>query len=91
MRLDARYTLRTDDGHYVYIRSKGVFKPGPGKPPVPPNQTNITQDEVDWFTRLQFETGSGPYEWLNDLFAIGVLAMHDGRILIDAYEVTNFL
>lgn len=56
----------------------------------PPTRTRMTQDEVDWFTRLQFEA-SGPYDWLNSVFGIGVLAMNDSKILIDAYELTNFM
>ncbi|KAG9675537.1 hypothetical protein KCU99_g4582, partial [Aureobasidium melanogenum] len=89
-RLDARYTLKTDDGHYIYIRSKGIHKPGPGLNIDPGPRTRMTQDEVDWFTRLQFEA-SGPYDWLNSVFGIGVLAMNDSKILIDAYELTNFM
>jgi hypothetical protein len=89
MRLDARYTLKTDDGHYIYVRSKGIFKPGPGID-VNPGKSSMTQDEVEWFTRLQFDA-SGPYDWLNSLFGIGVLSMDDNRILIDAYELTNFM
>ncbi|KAI4731060.1 hypothetical protein E4T49_01294 [Aureobasidium sp. EXF-10728] len=90
MRLDARYTLKTDDGHYIYIRSKGIFKPGPGVKIDPGTRTRMTQDEVEWFTRLQFEA-SGPYDWMNSVFGIGVLSMDESKILIDAYELTNFL
>jgi len=90
MRLDARYTLKTDDGHYIYIRSKGIFKPGPGVDIDPATRTRMTQDEVEWFTRLQFEA-SGPYDWMNSVFGIGVLAMDESKILIDAYELTNFM
>ncbi|CAD0093168.1 unnamed protein product [Aureobasidium vineae] len=90
MRLDARYTLKTDDGHYIYIRSKGIFKPGPGVNIDPETRTRMTQDEVEWFTRLQFEA-SEPYDWMNSVFGIGVLAMDESKILIDAYELTNFM
>ncbi|THV70029.1 hypothetical protein D6D19_01682 [Aureobasidium pullulans] len=90
MRLDARYTLKTDDGHCIYVRSKGIFKPGPGVDINPATRTRMTQDEVEWFTRLQFEA-SGPYDWMNSVFGIGVLAMDESKILIDAYELTNFM
>lgn len=90
MKLNARYTLKTDDGHYIYVVSKGVFKPGPGVDINPATRTRMTQDEVEWFTRLQFEA-SGPYDWMNSVFGIGVLAMDESRILIDAYELTNFM
>ncbi|KAF2151557.1 hypothetical protein K461DRAFT_321774 [Myriangium duriaei CBS 260.36] len=90
MHLNARYTLRTNDGHHVFVRSRGVYLPDANveSPEQPP--TNVTQDQADWFTRLQFEACEGSYEWLNHVFAIGVLTMRDGHILIDAYKVTNF-
>lgn len=89
MRLDARYTLKTDDGYYIYVRSKGIFSPrdypfAKGEP------KTMTQSDVDWFTRLQFDVGPGPYNWMNGVFAIGVLSMKEGRINIDAYRLTNF-
>ncbi|KAF2220355.1 hypothetical protein BDZ85DRAFT_267618 [Elsinoe ampelina] len=94
MRLDARYTVRTDDGIFVFIKSKGVFSGGAGNPPAidsskgPP--TEMSQDQVEWFTRLQFEAPPGRYNWMNGVFAIGVLAMTEKKIIIDAYRITNF-
>jgi hypothetical protein len=89
MRLDARYTLKLDTGDYVYIRSNGIYSPdstisrdGQSSP------ANVTQDQADWFTRLQFEA-SGEYDWMNYIFAVGVLTMHESRIIIDAYQITN--
>ena len=91
MRLDARYTLKLNTGDYVYIRSNGIFSPqravsGDGRS----SPVNVTQDQSDWFTRLQFDS-SGEYDWLNYVFAIGVLTMHESRIIIDAYQITNAL
>ncbi|SMQ52327.1 unnamed protein product [Zymoseptoria tritici ST99CH_3D7] len=88
MILNARYTLKTIDGHFIYVRSKGIFSPNrddffANRPP-----ENVTQDDADWFTRLQFEA-SGSYNWLNGVLAIGVLAMCEKRIVIDAYRITN--
>lgn len=92
MRLDARYTLKTEDGFFIYVRSKGIYQPNPSmvSPDATP-PTMITQDQAEWFTRLQFETSNGPYEWMNYVFAVGVLTMHEGSIIIDAYKLTNFL
>lgn len=30
MKLDARYTVKTSDNHYIYIRAHGLYRPGPG-------------------------------------------------------------
>lgn len=95
MKLDARYTIRTDDSHYLYIQAKGVFSNGPGRPgplvgPAAPPLVNLTQDQVEWFTHINIEAGPGPYHWLNSILAVGVLAMHEKKIIIDAYLLTNF-
>ncbi|KAJ9627891.1 hypothetical protein H2203_003109 [Taxawa tesnikishii (nom. ined.)] len=84
MKLDARYTIRTDDSHYLYIQAKGVFSNGPGRPgplvgPAAPPLVNLTQDQVEWFTHINIEAGPGPYHWLNSILAVGVLAMHEKR------------
>ncbi|KAF2211254.1 hypothetical protein CERZMDRAFT_43753 [Cercospora zeae-maydis SCOH1-5] len=90
MSLDARYTLKTDDGHFIYVRSKGVFLPQHDNLFAQGEPDQMTQSDVEWFTRLQFDAGSGPYNWLNGIMAIGVLSMHERKIIIDAYRVTNF-
>ncbi|KAF7190938.1 hypothetical protein HII31_08097 [Pseudocercospora fuligena] len=90
MRLDARYTLKTDDGHYIFVKSKGIFAPREDGFLAKRDPANMSQDDVEWFTRLQFETDSGPYNWMNSIMAIGVLSMCDKKIIIDAYRVTNF-
>ncbi|GIZ48945.1 hypothetical protein CKM354_001198800 [Cercospora kikuchii] len=90
MRLDARYTLKTDDGHFIYVRSKGIFSPREDDFFAKGEPDQMTQSDVEWFTRLQFDAGPGPYNWLNGIMAIGVLSMHDRKIIIDAYRVTNF-
>ncbi|KAF4548507.1 Hypothetical protein D9617_27g044740 [Elsinoe fawcettii] len=68
MRLDARYTVKTDDGVFIYIKSKGVFSGGPGQPPAMAAEgepKEMSQDQVEWFTRLQFEAPAGKYNWMN--------------------------
>lgn len=94
-RLDARYTVKTTDGHYLYIRAKGVYRPGPGTDysksdmadRAPPT---VTQDDVEFFSHLRIEAGQGPYNWLNGIVAVGVMSCIDERICIDAYRLTNF-
>ncbi|KAK5115265.1 hypothetical protein LTR62_001465 [Meristemomyces frigidus] len=90
MRLDARYTLKTSDGYCIYVQSKGIFSPQREDFFAQGHPDTMSQKEVEWFTRLEFEAGPGPYSWLNSIFAIGVLGMHDRRIVIDAYRLTNF-
>ncbi|KAL5355108.1 hypothetical protein BJX96DRAFT_170356 [Aspergillus floccosus] len=98
MTLDARYTIKTDDGHHLYIRAHGLYRPGPGtdygrqvaaNPLIRPPAT-VTQDDVEFFSHLRIESGPGKYNWLNGLVCVGVMSCVDDRILIDAYYLTNF-
>lgn len=91
MKLDARYTIKTDDGEYLYIRARGIFTPKTGhKLDDLSTIRNLGQDEVEWFSHLRIEAGSGKYNWLNSVVAIGVMSMRDRKICIDAYRLTNF-
>lgn len=90
--LDARYAIRTDDGHVVFIQAQGIFRPGPGtvfeygKPGL-----QYTQDLVEYFTTIKFEAaGDGPYNWMNGIVAIGALQSVDGCAVIDCWRLTNF-
>lgn len=98
MKLDARYTVKTDDGSYLYVRANGLYRPGPdteyakqvaSDPRARPPQT-VTQKDVEFFSHLLVEAGPGPYNWLNGLVCVGVLTCEDDRIIIDAYYLTNF-
>jgi hypothetical protein len=94
-RLDARYAMQTDDGYYIYIRSRGIFTPGPNKTPADQaaarEEEKMSQDDVEYFTNLTFEAdGDGPYNWMNEIFCVGTLQGVDGKVVIDAWRLTNF-
>ncbi|KAF7618503.1 hypothetical protein F9C07_1698 [Aspergillus flavus] len=98
MTLDAHYTIKTDDGCYLYVRAHGLYRPGPGteyakqveKDPALRPPPTVTQDDVEFFSHLRIETGPGKYNWLNGLVCVGVMSCENDRILIDAYHLTNF-
>ncbi|KAJ4359847.1 uncharacterized protein N0V89_000403 [Didymosphaeria variabile] len=95
MKLDARYVAKTNDGHYLYIESAGLYRPGPGTAYAQSDQTQapprtVTQDDVEFFTRVRIEAGQGPYNWLNGLVSFGVLVCEGETIVLDAYHLTNF-
>lgn len=50
----------------------------------------FSQDEVEYFTHLTFETAEGPYNWMNGIVAIGVMSSFEGQACIDCYRLTNF-
>ncbi|RAH74846.1 DUF3237 domain-containing protein [Aspergillus aculeatinus CBS 121060] len=96
--LDARYTAKTDDGHYLYIQAHGLYRPGPGtayarqvaEDPLSRPPPTVTQDDVEFFSHLRIEAGPGKYNWLNGLVCVGVMTCVEDRIVIDAYYLTNF-
>jgi hypothetical protein len=91
IRLDARYTLETDDGHYVLVNARGVYQQGPEADPRTEAAPTVTQDDVEYFTHLSFEASSaGPYSWMNALVAVGVMTMYKNQPIIDCYRLTNF-
>lgn len=92
MRLDARYTVKTDDGQYLYIRAKGIFKPRRADLTFEDmaEVRDLSTEEVDWFSHLRIEAGQGKYNWLNSIVAVGAMSMRDRKICIDAYRLTNF-
>ena len=80
MRLDARYTVKTNDGHHIYVRAHGPYRPGPGTDyakqveenwEMPPKVT-VSQEDVEFFSHIRLEAGLGPYNWLNGLVCLGV-------------------
>ena len=70
--LDVRLTLRTDDGHLIYMSYRGINTITPeivqrlmrGEPVTP----------SEYYMRITpvFETGAEQYGWLNRLVAVGV-------------------
>ncbi|KAJ5480754.1 hypothetical protein N7539_006648 [Penicillium diatomitis] len=98
MTLDARYTARTTDGHYIYFRAHGLYRPGPGTDYAmavehdweQPPKAVVTQDDVEFFSHLRLEAGPGPYNWVNGLICVGVMVCEREKIWIDAYRLTNF-
>ncbi|KAL4972619.1 hypothetical protein BDW66DRAFT_162722 [Aspergillus desertorum] len=91
------YTIMTTDGHYLFVRAHGLYRPGPGteyakqvaaNPQMRP-PTTVTQDDVEFFSHLRIEAAD-KYNWLNGLICVGVMSWEKDCIIIDAYYLTNF-
>lgn len=94
-KLNARYTLKTDDGHFILVNVVGTVTDGPDKegssPPKQGAPMTVSQDDFEYFTQITFEAGgASPYAWLNSVVAVGVMTMADGKPIIDCYRLTNF-
>jgi hypothetical protein len=85
--LEARYTLRTDDGALIYMRNLG-FRHGP--PEVLAAIARGEQvDPAQYYFRTTptFETGDKKYGWLNRIIAVcSAVRLHE-EVLLDCYEV----
>ena len=85
--LEARYTLKTDDGALIYVRNLG-FRHGP-----PEVLAAIARGEqVDpskYYFRAtpMFETGDKKYAWLNRIIAVCSGLRAKEEVLLDFYEV----
>ncbi|KAH8649972.1 hypothetical protein BX600DRAFT_517194 [Xylariales sp. PMI_506] len=92
-KLDARYTILTDDGHHILIQANGIFTPGPGVELDYKSgaKSHFSQDDVEYFTNITFDAaGDGPYNWMNGIVAIGALQSYEGAAIIDCWRLTNF-
>ncbi|KAM0341696.1 hypothetical protein ACHAPU_009944 [Fusarium lateritium] len=90
-RLNAMYTLQTDDEVYILVKAQGIYRTGPGVDETAAGKDSVSQDEMEYFTHISFEApGDSSYGWLNGVVAIGVMIMWQGKPVIDCYRLTNF-
>jgi hypothetical protein len=85
--LEARYTLRTQDGALVYVRNRGVRS---GPPDVLARLAHgEAVDPASYYfrTRPEFETGAPQYAWLNDLLAVCSAVRAANAVTLDFYAV----
>ena len=85
--LEARYTLRTDDGALIYVRNSG-FRHGP--PEVLAAIARGEQvDPIKYYFRASptFETGDKKYAWLNRIICVCSGVRTKEEVLLDFYEV----
>jgi hypothetical protein len=86
--LEARYTLRTDDGALIYVRNQGI-RSGPADVLARLLDGKSTPDPSEYYVRTtpRFETGDSRYAWLNGIIALGSGARLPEVVLLDFYEV----
>ena len=85
--LEARYTLRTQDGAFVYVRNRGV-RSGPPEVLARLRAGEPVEPASYYFrTTPTFETGAPPYAWLNDLVAVCSAARAAHAVTLDFFAV----
>jgi Protein of unknown function (DUF3237) len=71
LRLDARVTVKTDDGEIILVTYSGAVAASKEVRDRFNNGEVITSKDEYFITELQFTTGSKKYEWLNQIQAVG--------------------
>lgn len=88
--VDARDTLKTDDGEMIYMTYPGFLHGRPGGKEDFMNRFLAGQVEYEEYyfrTSPVFVTGSEKYDWLNGLVTIGVGEAIAGGVAYDIYIV----
>jgi hypothetical protein len=70
--VDVRSTLRTDDGHLIYVTYRGIIHSSPEVTQRMAQGEVVDPSEYYFRTAPFFETGSEKYAWLNRLVGIGI-------------------
>jgi hypothetical protein len=84
---DIRYTLRTDDGELLYVRSRGVRHASAEVLARLGRGEDVDASEYTFRTSTQIETAAEDLDWLNKGVFIAVAARAPGGVTYDTYLV----
>ena len=85
--LDARYTLKTDDGVLIYIQNKGIRHAKPEVLARMAKGEKVDPKEYYMRTAASFEVADGKYAWLNKAIVISTGARMADHVLLRFYKV----
>ena len=85
--MDVRLTVRTGEGHLVYVYYTGV-RTGPPDVLARLNRGEAVPAEEYYFrTAVRFETGAAELDWMNKVLAVGVGQWPPSGPVYDVYAV----
>ena len=85
--LEARYTLKTDDGVLIYIQNKGVRHAKPEVLARLAKGEKVDPSEYYMRTSATFEVAEGKYPWLSKSIIISTGARMADHVLLRFYKV----
>ena len=85
--LEARYTLKTDDGVLIYIQNKGVRHAKPEVLARMAKGEKVDPKEYYMRTAATFEVAEGKYAWLTKSVVVCVGARMADHVLLRFYKV----
>jgi len=72
LEIDARLTLLTDDGQFIYMHYTGIRTGSPDVLQRLANGEAVEPSEYYFRTSPFFEAGTGRYDWLNRIVTVGI-------------------
>jgi uncharacterized protein DUF3237 len=85
--VDVRLTLRTDDGHPIYVISRGIFQISPEIYQRITEGEQVDPAEYYFRTTPLFETAAEKYDWLNRVVAVTVGRFKATTVIQTVYAV----
>lgn len=85
--MDVRLTLRSAEGHIVFMHYTGVRTAGPDVLARLNGGEAVDPSEYYFRTAIRFETGAAPLAWLNRILAVGIGQRPPGGPTYDVYAV----
>ena len=85
--IEARYTIRLDDGSLVLVHSRGMRN---GPPPVLERLAageSVDPHEYYFRTLVTLETGAAAHAWVNHRLFIALAARLPDAVIIDLHEI----
>jgi hypothetical protein len=82
-----RYTLKTDDGHLLYVQSRGVRHGSADVLERLARGEDVDASEYTFRTSTKIETAAPALDWLNKGVFIGVGARQPGAVIYETYLV----
>ena len=86
--LEARYTLETDDGAFIYVLNRGIRSGSKEVMGRLARGEKVHPSEYYFRTWPVFETGAPKYQWLHRIVAVATGERLPNEVIITVYEVT---
>jgi hypothetical protein len=87
LEIDAHYTLSTDAGELIEVRSTGLRKAPPLVSERLARGEDVDPDEYYFRTHVRFTTAAARLAWLNDLLGVSTGRRDRSVVTIDVHEV----
>ncbi len=85
--LEARYTLKTDDGALIYIQNKGIRVASPDVTARIMKGEKVAPSEYYFRTNATFEVVEGKYDWLTKSIILSTAGRMKDHVLLRFYKV----